>query len=77
MKSCPDYANSVWPFVMVAFITSIVTFVTWLTLSLSDLDLLEQAAMSALVFLAVGSTLLHYVIGCIKRHRTQVGKLPG
>lgn len=74
MKSCPDYANSSWPFIMVTFISSVVTFVTWLTLSLSDFGRLEQIAICAFVFLAVGGTLLHYVMGCMKRHRTEVGK---
>ncbi|MEY6432399.1 hypothetical protein ABC977_08275 [Thioalkalicoccus limnaeus] len=69
MKRCSDYAFSVWPLFVVAFITSVVTFVTWLTLSLSAFGLAEQIGVSAFVFVAVGGTLLHYVLGCMRRHR--------
>ncbi len=73
MKSCPDYASSTWPYIMVAFISGVVTFVTWLTLSLADVGRLEQIAATAFVFIAVGGTLLHYVIGCVRRHRKEAG----
>ncbi|WP_245538949.1 hypothetical protein [Thioflavicoccus mobilis] len=59
---------------MVAFIATIVTFVTWLTLSLTDVGRNEQIGASALVFFAVGGTLVHYVLSCMRRHRTQTGQ---
>lgn len=68
MKLCPECAKTGWPFVVVLFIAAFSAFLTWLTLSISDLGLAERAGGSALAFLAVGGTLLHYVITCMKRH---------
>ena len=53
---------------MVAFISAVVTFLTWLMLSLSGLERVSRLLASAAVFVAVGSTLTHYVVGCMKRH---------
>lgn len=68
MKLCPECSKSPWPFVMVFFLASVSAFITWLTLSYSQVGVLEQIAGSAVVFLAVGGTLVHYVLGCMKRH---------
>lgn len=71
MKCSAGRDFSAWAFVMVAIIAAVVTFVTWLTLSLSDVGRTAQIGGSALVFLAVGGTLLHYVLSCMRRHRAQ------
>jgi len=71
MKRCFGSSYSPWPFVMVLFIASVLAFVTWLTLSLAGLGRFEQIAGSSFVFLAVGGTMLHYVIACMRRHRDQ------
>ena len=68
MKFCPECSNSPWPFVMVFFLASVSAFVTWLTLSYSQLGTLGQIAGSAVAFTAVGGTLLHYVLSCMRRH---------
>jgi hypothetical protein len=68
MKLCPECSNSPWPFVMVFFLASVSAFVTWLTLSYSQLGTLGQIAGSAVAFMAVGGTLLHYVLSCMRRH---------
>jgi CDP-diglyceride synthetase len=68
MKLCPECSNSPWPFVMVAFMSAFVAFLTWLTLSLSELGMTERLVGSGAVFVAVASTLAHYVVSCLKRH---------
>jgi hypothetical protein len=59
---------------MVFVVASVSAFVTWLTLSYSQVDIMERVAGSAIIFLAVGGTLVHYVLGCIKRHCTHQHK---
>ena len=68
MKLCPECSKSPWPFVMVFFLASVSGFITWLTLSYSQLGLLERVGGTALIFIAVGATLLHYVLSCMRRH---------
>jgi hypothetical protein len=68
MKLCPDCSKSPLPFFVVVFIASVSAFLTWLTLSYSQFDTLERIGGSAIAFLAVGGTILHYVLGCMKRH---------
>jgi hypothetical protein len=53
---------------MVLFLASISAFITWLTLSYSRVGFIEQIGGSALIFLAVGGTLTHYVLSCMRRH---------
>jgi hypothetical protein len=53
---------------MVLLISSVLAFITWLVLGLSQIEPTLRLAAGAAVFLAVGGTLLHYVIGCLKRH---------
>jgi hypothetical protein len=68
MNLCPKYGSSLLPFLMVFLVASVSAFMTWLTLTYSDAGILECIAGTAVVFLAVGGTLLHYVLGCMKRH---------
>ncbi|MGE5155109.1 MAG: hypothetical protein ACM3ST_13975 [Bdellovibrio bacteriovorus] len=68
MKLCPKCGRSPWPFVMVVLVASVTAFVTWITLGLTVDEPAPRLAASALVFLAVGGTLLHYVLACLKRH---------
>lgn len=65
---CPKCSRSPLPFVMVILIASVLAFTTWLTLSLSQLESMHRLAAAVLVFIAVGGTLLHYVIRCLQRH---------
>jgi len=68
MKLCPKCGRSPWPFVMVLAIATLSTFLTWITLGLTIDATAPRAVASGGVFLAVGGTLLHYVLGCLKRH---------
>ncbi len=73
MKLCPKCDHSPLPFLMVFIIATLGAFMTWLTLGLSVPDLLPRVAASALTFVAVGATLLHYIFSCLKRHCTHKG----
>jgi sterol desaturase/sphingolipid hydroxylase (fatty acid hydroxylase superfamily) len=53
---------------MVLFIASLLSFVTWLVLGFAGADLVQASAGTALAFFAVGGTMLHYVLACMKRH---------
>lgn len=68
MKLCSKCVRSPLPFVMVFSIASLAAFLTWTTLGLSIEETGPRAAPSAGVFLAVGGTMLHYVLACLKRH---------
>jgi hypothetical protein len=68
MKPCSKCNNSPLPYLMVVMVASVAAFLTWLTLGLSIAETLPRAVGSGVVFLAVGGTLLHYVLGCLKRH---------
>lgn len=68
MKLCPKCGRSPWPFVMVFSIASLAAFLTWITLGLSIDETAPRAVATAGVFLAVGGTMLHYVLTCLKRH---------
>jgi hypothetical protein len=68
MKLCPQCSNSPWPFGMALFIAAIIAFLTWLMLGFAGANPMEEAIGTALVFVAVGATLVHYVLGCMRRH---------
>lgn len=73
MKLCSRCKQTVLPFVMILLIASLASFMTWLSLSLSDVGPLPVAIACTGVFLAVGATLLHYVISCMRRHCREWG----
>lgn len=68
MKLCPKCNNSPLPFVMVAVVASLAAFMTWLTVGFGTREVWPPAVAAVLVFFAVGATLLHYVLACMKRH---------
>lgn len=68
MKLCPKCGRSPWPFVMVLSFASLAAFLTWITLGLSVSETGPRALASGVVFLAVGGTMLHYVLACLRRH---------
>lgn len=68
MKLCAECHSSPLPFVLALIIAIIAGFLTWLTLGLSSYEPLLRIGGSVAVFLAVGGTLLHYVVNCIRRH---------
>jgi len=68
MKLCPECRSARWPFVVVVFVSSVVAFLTWLMLSLSNVEGVICLLGSGAVFVTVASTLAHYVVSCMKRH---------
>ena len=82
LKFCAECNTSPLPFVMVALIAGIVSFITWLILGLSYPEPMFRLGGAILVFLAVGGTMLHYVVSCLRRHcrhqaRFARGSAPG
>lgn len=73
MKLCRDCRRTPWPFIMVAFISTLISFVTWLALGLAQWDAPIRLLGTAGVFAAVGGTLTHYVLSCMRRHCAQLG----
>jgi hypothetical protein len=67
MKLCPQ-CKSPWPFAMVLFLSSGVAFLTWLMLGFVGADPIPTIIGTGLAFVAVGGTMLHYVLACMKRH---------
>jgi hypothetical protein len=68
MKLCPQCNASPLPYVMITLIAGVIGFLTWLTLGLSDWGEGPRAAAAAGACLAVGATLWHYVVSCMRRH---------
>lgn len=68
MKLCPKCSNSPWPFVMVAMLAGVITFLTWLMLGFAQAVPLARTLGSAAVFVGVGLTLTQYVLTCLRRH---------
>jgi hypothetical protein len=68
MKLCTECNTSPLPFAMVALIAASIGFLTWLTLGLSETEPMFRIGASAIAALAIGGTLLHYVISCMRRH---------
>jgi len=68
MKLCPQCTASPWPFVMVLFFSSGAAFLTYLMLGFVGAEPIPTLVGTALAFVAVGGTMLHYVRACIRRH---------
>jgi hypothetical protein len=68
MKLCPQCNASLLPYLMITLIAGVIGFMTWLTLGLSDWGTAPRAAVAAGACLAVGLTLWHYVLSCMRRH---------
>jgi peptidoglycan/LPS O-acetylase OafA/YrhL len=68
MKLCPQCNASALPFVMIALISGVTGFLTWLTLGLSDWGDAPRIAAALAACIAVAVTLWHYVVSCMRRH---------
>lgn len=68
MKLCANCKKTLWPYGIVFLVAGVAGYMTWLTLTLSAIGMAERAIASGGVFLAVGGTLLHYVISCMRKH---------
>ena len=76
MKLCPQCKTSPWPFAMVLFFSSVVAFLTWLMFGFVGADPIPTIIGTGLAFVAVGGTMLHYVLACMKRHCRHGGQTP-
>lgn len=68
MKLCPKCGRSPLPFLMVPLVAGVSAFMTWLTLGLTIAEDTPRLVAGLVVFVAVGATVLHYVLSCLKRH---------
>jgi hypothetical protein len=68
MPLCPKCDHSPWPFVLALTIAAVSAFLTWLSLGLTLTEPLYRILAGALAFAAVGTTLVHYLLTCMKRH---------
>lgn len=73
MKLCRQCSRSLLPFIMVIFVAGVIAFLTWLTLAYSQLSEIQVIAGTGGVFLAVATTMLHYVLSCMRRHCSHGG----
>jgi hypothetical protein len=76
MKLCPKCGRSPLAFFVVFFIAGVSAYLTWLTLTLSMAGVIERIVGTLVIFAAVGATLLHYVLSCMKRHCRHGEQLP-
>jgi hypothetical protein len=53
---------------MAVFIAGVSAYMTWLTLTYSQAGTNARILGTAIAFVAVGGTVLHYMISCLKRH---------
>jgi hypothetical protein len=53
---------------MALFIAGIGAYMTWLTLTYSQAETNVKILGTVVVFVAVGGTVLHYMISCLRRH---------
>lgn len=68
MKLCAQCHQTPWPYLLALFLAGFAAFLTWLTLGYSEFDPTERVLWSIGVFLAVDTTLTHYMMACMKRH---------
>lgn len=73
MRLCPRCKKIFLPYLMILLVAGLAGFMTGLTLDLSGVSGLPLVVACAGVFLVVGSTLLHYVIACMRRHCREGG----
>jgi len=61
---------------MVLFLAGVGSFITWLTLTYSQVEAIERLGGTLFAFVAIGGTLTHYVLSCMRRH-CRHGRNPG
>jgi hypothetical protein len=68
VKPCPKCIPTALPFAMTALIASVIAFITWLTLGLSDVGDAVRLGGAAGAFALVGFALWQYILSCMRRH---------
>lgn len=77
MKLCPQCNASLLPFLLIAVITAVVGFLTWLTLGLSDWEAGQRIGATLGAGALVGLALWQYVVSCMRRHCRHEGPVHG
>jgi hypothetical protein len=68
MRFCPKCGKSPLPLFMALFIAGVSAYMTWLTLTYSQAGTNVRILGTVVVFVAVGGTVMHYMISCLRRH---------
>jgi hypothetical protein len=68
MSICGECAKTVWPYFIVVFISGIVAFLTWLTLSAAGIEPKLVVWLTGGAFFGAFALLLSYIISCMRRH---------
>jgi hypothetical protein len=68
MKLCSKCRKTPWPYALVLFIASCISFVTWLTLSAAGLRPEDNFWWTSGIFLFAALVLVSYMVSCMRRH---------
>ena len=69
MSLCSRFNNRYIPFLLVPFFAGVITFLTWITLSVAGASSAVVELTSILVFLAIGGLMAVYLVHCQNRKR--------
>ena len=69
MSLCSRFSNRYIPFLLVPFFAGIITFLTWITLSVAGASAAVIELSSILVFLGIAGLMSVYLVHCQNRKR--------
>lgn len=75
MELCPDCRRKLCPYLMVAFLSPAVGFVTWLTLNAARIPLDAIRWYTGGVVIVFAGLLFTYLLNCTRRHCKDDGHL--
>ena len=73
IKICQECKKRPWAFLIVIFVASVSSFVTWLALASAGVSPEDNTWWSLGAFFGVVVILLTYVISCMRRHCSDFG----
>ena len=68
MKCCRQCRTKPWPYVIVIFISTFITFITWMTMGVIGIEQQMNIWLSAATFIFAAGLLLSYMLVCLTRH---------
>ncbi len=73
MKLCGECRKTLLPYLMAAFISAFIAFLTWFMLAFTGLPLEAKRWWTVGSFLGVFGLLLSYLFSCLRRHCSHDG----